>query len=633
MPRTSLLFLFCICGSFTSVAHAQLSIEAMFERMQANSITGATVITHGFSPFDGGGGSMLPLAEAIRDRLLTQSDENVWLLDYDLTDDGETGVFNTSSSVLPEDNSQGQSGHAILLYDWAPESNETSRWWAESAGDALFALGAGVGMFSPATQSSVPIHFIGHSFGTVATSQAVERLAGYNVPVDQLTLLDPHDFDQPDVPTFDDAQRLFELGAPTGYGATVWDNVATADAYYQTRGEQGGAAALFTADPEGRPIPGAYNRFIDAAGELPVTNPYGNGSESDHTYVWNQYYMATVTGVPPTGPLAPADANLDYSQTGWAYSIHNAAPLPMPSATFYNSGQDHEWTNPQLASSDGSPNTSGLAELQLTPGELAEARWAPSYQPGEIVNGDFEAGDRTSFFVDIVAGWSHHGGGGDSEIDSETTSEGENRFLRLDSNDPSRTHNYQYIPATAEQLLFDLRIPNPSGDDTLELLLGGTLIATMDLPTMGSWMPQAIDIPQEFRDTVDTLSIRLDFGSNVFDSPELEFDNFEFSLAQLEGDYNEDGVVDLADYTVWRDQFGSDVPLANDDYLGTPIAIEHYQLWQANFGSTDPFDTLSRIANPVPEPATWFGVALAMLCSHVIREPSIRSRRFFHFES
>jgi len=625
MLRTTLLYLFCICGSFASEARAQLSIEAMFERMQANSITGTTVITHGFTPFDGGGGSLLPLAEAIRDRLMSQSDENVWLLDYDLADDGETGFFNTSSSVLPDGNASGQSGHAILLYDWGPESNETSRWWAESAGDALFALGTGVGMFSPATQSAAPVHFIAHSFGTVATSEAVERLAGYNVPVDQLTLLDPHDFDQPDVPTYDDAQRLFELGAPEGYGATVWNNVAAADVYYQTRGEQGGAVALITADPEGRPIAGAYNRHLDDAEELPAGDPYGNGVSSDHSYAWNTFYMSTATGTPPTGAFAPAETDFDYSQTGWAHSIHNTAQVPMPDATFYDAGQDHQWTDTKLANPDGSPHTAGLAELQLTAAELENARWAPSYQPGEIVNGDFEAGDRTSFFVDIVAGWSHHGGGGDSEIDSEATPDGENRFLRLDSNDISRTHNYQYIPATAEQLLFDMRVPNPSGDDTLELLLGGTLIATMDLPSMDSWMEQAIDIPIEFRDTVDTLSIRLDFGSNGFDSPEVEFDNFEFALVQLEGDYNSDGIVDLGDYTLWRDQLGSDTPLANEGRLGTPIASEHYQLWRTNFGQIDPFAAHSRSPHAVPEPAAWVSMALGLAFSRVIRGRSICS--------
>ncbi len=90
-----------------------------------------------------------------------------------------------------------------------------------------------------------PLHFIGHSFGTGVTSEAVERLAAFSIPVDQVTYLDPHDFDESGIP-IDGDQRLFTLGKPAGYGATVWDNVAFTDVYYQT---------LQTSDPEGRPIP------------------------------------------------------------------------------------------------------------------------------------------------------------------------------------------------------------------------------------------------------------------------------------------------------------------------------------------------------------------------------------------
>ena len=50
------------------------------------------------------------------------------------------------------------------------------------------------------------LHFIGHSFGAAVTSEAVERLARIGSPVDQVTYLDPHDFDQEQLPV-DEAQR------------------------------------------------------------------------------------------------------------------------------------------------------------------------------------------------------------------------------------------------------------------------------------------------------------------------------------------------------------------------------------------------------------------------------------------
>lgn len=600
-------------------AHAQLSIDAIFDRMQPNTITGATVITHGFTLNDDGGGYMLPLAQAIRNRLLSQSGGNVWLLDYDLVNDGATGEFNASTSVLPPIGSSSQSGHAILLHDWGPESNETSRWWAETAGDALFALGTGIGMFNPAAKSSAPVQFIGHSFGTVTTTEAVERLAGYGVPVDQVTLIDPHDFDQPGVPNslspnFDGLQRMFELGAPDGYGATIWDNVIDADVYYQTRGNQGGFVSLGTADPEGRPLAGAYNRHLDGAEELPAGNPYGIfGTGSDHGYTWNTFYTATVTGVRPTGSMAPADSSLDYTQTGWGHSIHNTERVPTPAANFYGSDQDHEWSEPLLVQPGGSPNPTGLAQLGLTSQQVTDARWAPAFQPGDIANGDFESGSRTSVFVDLVAGWSHHGGGGDSKILTESTPSGDNRFMRLDTSDDSRTHNYTYIPDTAEALLFDLRIPTPSVDDVLHVLMGNTLLAVLDLTTaVTDWTLQAIPIPQAFRDTVRTFSLDLVFGANTANSPQVDFDNFRFAIApRLAGDFNDDGRVDAADYTLWRDQLGSNLPLPNDDQLGAPIGNAHYELWRANFGATSA--SLASGAGAVPEPATWLVLLSAML--------------------
>lgn len=72
----------------------------------------------------------------------------------------------------------------------------------------------------------------------------------------------------------------------------------------------------------------------------------------------------------------------------------------------------------------------------------------------------------------------------------------------------------------------------------------------------------------------------------------------------LPGDFNDDGAVDAADYTVWRDALNGTDALPNDDGLGTPIGSAHYNLWSNNFGS------VASSAAAVPEPST---VALAIL--------------------
>jgi hypothetical protein len=53
----------------------------------------------------------------------------------------------------------------------------------------------------------------------------------------------------------------------------------------------------------------------------------------------------------------------------------------------------------------------------------------------------------------------------------------------------------------------------------------------------------------------------------------------------LPGDYNDDGVVNEADYVVWRNAHGSLDPLPNDPIGGT-ISVQQYDQWKANYGTT-----------------------------------------------
>ena len=65
------------------------------------------------------------------------------------------------------------------------------------------------------------------------------------------------------------------------------------------------------------------------------------------------------------------------------------------------------------------------------------------------------------------------------------------------------------------------------------------------------------------------------------------------------GDYNEDGFVDAADYTLYRDTLGNSVtPFSGADGDGNGLVdTEDYNVWVANFGSS------SASGLSVPEPA------------------------------
>lgn len=79
----------------------------------------------------------------------------------------------------------------------------------------------------------------------------------------------------------------------------------------------------------------------------------------------------------------------------------------------------------------------------------------------------------------------------------------------------------------------------------------------------------------------------------------------------LVGDYNFDGIVDAADYTVWRDMLGSRSALAADGNRDGVVNADDYELWRSNFGLTtsignaamaSTFAQSDTIHSAVPEP-------------------------------
>jgi hypothetical protein len=80
------------------------------------------------------------------------------------------------------------------------------------------------------------------------------------------------------------------------------------------------------------------------------------------------------------------------------------------------------------------------------------------------------------------------------------------------------------------------------------------------------------------------------------------------------GDYNGDGTVDAADYTVWRDSLGlTGNNLAADGNGNGVIDAGDYDVWMAHFG--DHAGSGSGSAATVPEPAT---LAIALIGAIVV---------------
>lgn len=83
----------------------------------------------------------------------------------------------------------------------------------------------------------------------------------------------------------------------------------------------------------------------------------------------------------------------------------------------------------------------------------------------------------------------------------------------------------------------------------------------------------------------------------------------------LDGDYNEDGRVDAADFVVWRDSLGSTDELAADGSGNGVIDAEDYNVWKNNFGT----GATSQILKSIPEPSSLAMFAIGCLTLSVCR--------------
>ena len=75
--------------------------------------------------------------------------------------------------------------------------------------------------------------------------------------------------------------------------------------------------------------------------------------------------------------------------------------------------------------------------------------------------------------------------------------------------------------------------------------------------------------------------------------------SLEINLPLLLGDYNHDGLVDAADFSVWRDALGSTSNLTADGNNNGIIDAGDFDVWVTNFGRS------ADLAVRIPEPSSY----------------------------
>ncbi|MEA5471933.1 DNA/RNA non-specific endonuclease [Spirulina sp. 06S082] len=452
--------------TFTGDFNTRVSTPVGWE----SPFSSVTVLTHGFSfLYDDTGisDSFRKMAKAIAETSGKGEDERGLILRYhketgywvpmtpegdfvSIADNGGTRKLKPSDENYLQDlqtymtqNFINQDKPLVILPEWATggESKVADTGFSEAAADAFYAslvsldqlLGGDVGERENGEVTHLydeegdlirkhgaifdsPLHFIGHSRGTVVNSEIIQRL-GTDFPEAggkqesgerdlQMTTLDPHDFRQ-------ESLRLPLLDYRDFYEpeVRVWENVTFADNYYQTVGRG--------LTPNGREIEEAdmnmsFNGLPGFEGDLlgvgrphlRILDWYAGTMDLDLEEVSHEYW-----DLPGKKAL---EAGRVYDQLG-EESVEDLLAGAIPDEMYwYNAGGSSEGIGTGwFYSVQGGGERPLLAEPQRTEvsfDNTHEDVVRGDYPISTVFNGSFDVG--LSDDPDApVPGWSFHNGG------------------------------------------------------------------------------------------------------------------------------------------------------------------------------------------------------------------------------
>ncbi|MEQ9103570.1 MAG: vWA domain-containing protein [Rhodothermales bacterium] len=360
----------------------------------------------------------------------------------------------------------------ILLYPWIEASNENATGMS-SAEAAALANALVLGYYRGEYNISQPMHFIGHSRGTVVNSQAVRRLLNYDVGanIDHVTFLDPHDWGY--LCGWDDFDLNGDIGLgdraypPRSYanrqdernrGVIAWRGNTYYDTYYQINNlKRGVQSDLITTQDQGTAgcLSSTALDLIKRAGLAYVSGR--RPSLAVLSYLQREGFTYALNG-------RPVQATVNHDWTHEEYKEKEkgrSRNLPMS-----HIGVVHRYIASISDASipDGYRHSrlgGGSGRKQPQNGPRADWRFGSSeIGPQWVENGSFEYGYENVSVTSWIPGWGRHFSQG---LVTANVRNGE-IWLRTDVRS-ALTSDLVYVPQTATELTFDIRTPPYSDVD------------------------------------------------------------------------------------------------------------------------------------------------------------------------
>ncbi len=169
---------------------------------------------------------------------------------------------------------------------------------------------------------------------------------------------------------------------------------------------------------------------------------------------------------------------------------------------------------------------------------------------------------------------------------------------------------------SASSLEFDVA---EIGQDRVNVVGGAMLDGVIQVTKLGDFTPidgtayTLLTAVEGITDLGVSYELPEGFFASIIDTTNLVV---VFS-AGLPGDYNGDGFVNAADYTVWRDNLGAteDGGVLNGNGTGGIVDVGDFDLWKMNFGASV-FSAVGALSSQaaVPEPSAALLLAAGVVC-------------------